>query len=36
MTPEAQRVEVVRYWWAQAQESLASARRETAVGAYTA
>jgi len=34
MTPEAQRAEVVRYWWAQAEESLASARRETAAGAY--
>jgi uncharacterized protein (UPF0332 family) len=35
MTEEAPRAEVVRYWWAQAQESLASAQREIAAGAYT-
>jgi uncharacterized protein (UPF0332 family) len=35
MTPEAQRAEVVRYWWSQAEESLSSAWRETAAGAYT-
>jgi hypothetical protein len=35
MTSESQRAEVVRYWWAQAEESLSSARRETAAGAYT-
>jgi uncharacterized protein (UPF0332 family) len=35
MTSETQRAEVVRYWWEQAEESLSSARRETAAGAYT-
>lgn len=35
MTSEDQRAEVVRYWWTQAEESLASAQRETVAGAYT-
>lgn len=32
-TPE-QRAEIVRYWWAQAEESLAAAHREMESGAY--
>ena len=35
MTAEEQRAEVVCYWWAQAEESLASARREMVAAAYT-
>ncbi len=35
MNPEEQRANVVRYWWAKAEESLASAQREFAAGAYT-
>ena len=35
MNPEEQRANVMRYWWAKAEESLASAQREFAAGAYT-
>jgi uncharacterized protein (UPF0332 family) len=34
MSAEEQRAEVIRYWWSQAEESLASARRELEAGAY--
>lgn len=34
MSQEEERTKVVRYWWAQAEESLASARREFDAGAY--
>ncbi|MBC7264045.1 MAG: HEPN domain-containing protein [Chloroflexi bacterium] len=34
MNAEEQRAEVVRYWWAKAKESLASAQRELEAGAY--
>ncbi|MEK9136626.1 MAG: HEPN domain-containing protein [Bacteroidota bacterium] len=33
MSPKLQRVDVVRYWWAKAEQSLASARRELDAGA---
>jgi uncharacterized protein len=35
MNTEQQRAAVVRYWWSQARESLASAQRECAAGAFT-
>jgi len=35
MNSEEQRANVVRYWWSKAEESLASAQREFAAGAYT-
>jgi uncharacterized protein (UPF0332 family) len=35
MSTRDQRVEVVRYWWSQAEESLASAQREMGAGALT-
>jgi uncharacterized protein (UPF0332 family) len=35
MNFQPQRVEAVRYWWARAMESLASARRELEAGAFT-
>ncbi len=35
MNPEEQRANIVRYWWSKAEESLASAQREFAAGAYT-
>ena len=35
MNSEEQRANVVRYWWAKAEESLVSAQREFAAGAYT-
>lgn len=34
MSADEQRAEVIRYWWSQAEESLASARRELEAGAY--
>lgn len=34
MSLDEQRTQVVRYWWAKAQESLASARREMDAGAF--
>ncbi len=34
MSLDEQRTQVVRYWWAKAQESLASARREMEAGAF--
>lgn len=35
MSTEEQRAEVIRYWWSQAEESLASAQRELEAGAHT-
>lgn len=35
MTEKATKVEVIRYWWDKAQESLEAARREFAAGAYS-
>lgn len=35
MNLEEQRADVVRYWWPKAEESLASAQRGFAAGAYT-
>jgi uncharacterized protein (UPF0332 family) len=32
---DERRAEVIQYWWSQAEESLASARRELEAGAYT-
>jgi uncharacterized protein (UPF0332 family) len=34
MSAEERRIEVVRYWWSKAEESLASARRELEARAY--
>jgi uncharacterized protein (UPF0332 family) len=34
MSTEERRIEVVRYWWSKAEESLASARRELEAQAY--